>query len=458
MNNDKKKVIVRFPPSPTGPLHIGNVRTALFNYFFAKQNNGTFIVRVEDTDKMRSEKKYENDMLANLEWLGIKKDNDEIWHQSERIDIYKKYLDRLISENKAYISQETEGENKEVVRFRNPKISITFNDLIRGDVTFDTTDLGDFIIARNINDPVYHLAVVVDDFEQGITHIIRGEDHISNTPRQILIQQAINAPRPIYAHLPLILAPDRTKLSKRKHGEIVSLNYYREQGYLAESIINFLGLLGFNPGGEREIYDLNDFINIFDFEKVQKGGATVNIEKLNWFNKNYIKNTQKDIRDFNIKSFLKNLDIKNLDKLYNDNFKDKLFEIILDRINFWSEIKDMADKKEIQYFFETPVYQKELLFWKKDIGRDDCVENTKNRLEKVSNIFENANEKDFDTSESVKKLIWTFAETEGRGEVLWPLRAALSGLEKSPDPFTLCSIFGKEDALKRIANALDMLK
>ncbi|MDO8664482.1 MAG: glutamate--tRNA ligase family protein, partial [Candidatus Liptonbacteria bacterium] len=167
-----KKIITRFPPSPTGSLHIGNVRTALFNYLFARHHNGSFIVRIEDTDKARSKKEYEDGMFESLKWLGLERDG-ELWHQSERTEIYKKYLQKLIDENKAYLSIETEGENREVIRFKNPNIVVVFEDLVRGEVRFDTTELGDFIIAKNINEPLYHLAVVIDDFESGITHVIR---------------------------------------------------------------------------------------------------------------------------------------------------------------------------------------------------------------------------------------------------------------------------------------------
>src|SRR3989338_10493712 len=167
MTEGKEKIITRFPPSPTGPLHIGNVRTALFNYLYARENNGSFIVRIEDTDKTRSKKEYEDEMLESLEWLGLKRDG-ELLHQSERTEIYKKYLQKLINENKAYISTETKGENREVVRFRNPNKFVKFDDLIRGVVEFDTTELGDFIIAKSVNEPLYHLAVVIDDFESGV--------------------------------------------------------------------------------------------------------------------------------------------------------------------------------------------------------------------------------------------------------------------------------------------------
>ena len=283
-----KKIITRFPPSPTGPIHIGNVRTALYNYIFAKQNNGEFIVRIEDTDRARSKKEYEDRILESLEWLGLKRDRDNVlWRQTERTGVYKKYLGKIIADDKAYISQETEGENKEVVRFKNPNKVVTFIDLIRRDISFDTTELGDFIIARNINEPVYHLAVVVDDHESGITHIIRGEDHISNTPRQILIQEAIGASRPIYAHLPLILAPDRSKLSKRKHGESVSLDYWREKGISAPAILNYLALLGWNPGTEQEIFTLEELIKVFDLSRVHKGGAIFDEKKLAWINRKH---------------------------------------------------------------------------------------------------------------------------------------------------------------------------
>src|SRR3989338_10065153 len=260
MQDKNQKIITRFPPSPTGPLHIGNVRTALFNYFFARQNGGQFIVRVEDTDKVRSKKEYELGMLDSLKWLGLSRDG-QLWHQSERVEIYKKYLRKLIDEGKAYVSQDTEGDNKEVIRFKNPNKVITFTDLVRGEISFDTSDLKDFVIARNVDDPLYHLTVVVDDHEVGVTHIIRGDDGISNTPRQILLQEAIGATRPQYAHVPLILAPDKSKMSAR-HGA-TSLRDFRAKGYLPEAIINYLALLGWNPGTDQEIFTIAELIEEF---------------------------------------------------------------------------------------------------------------------------------------------------------------------------------------------------
>ncbi|KKT14489.1 MAG: Glutamate-tRNA ligase [Parcubacteria group bacterium GW2011_GWC1_43_30] len=274
-----QKIITRFPPSPTGNFHVGSARTALFNFLFARKNNGKFILRIEDTDKARSKKEFEDDIFESLEWLGLK--YDEFYRQSDRGKIYRTYIEKILDDGSIY-----EDEDK-IIRFKNPNKKVKFNDLVRGEIEFDTTELKDFIIAKSVDEPLYHLAVVIDDFESNITHVIRGEDHISNTPRQILIQEAIGAPRPIYAHLPLILAPDRSKLSKRKHGESVSLNYYRDKGYSPEAMINYLALLGWNPGTEQEIFTLDELINVFDFSRVHKGGAIFDEKKLAWVNRKH---------------------------------------------------------------------------------------------------------------------------------------------------------------------------
>ena len=205
----EEKVVVRMAPSPTGNFHIGTARTTLFNYLYAKKMGGKFVLRIEDTDKERSKKAFEDNILEGIKWLGLA--YDEFYRQSEREDLYKDYVKRMIDAGSAYISKEEpkeEGQRTEVVRFKNPNKKIKFEDEIRGEVEFDTTELGDFVIAKSPEEPLYHLAVVVDDHEMGVTHVIRGEDHISNTPRQILIQEAIGAKRPVYAHLPLILAED----------------------------------------------------------------------------------------------------------------------------------------------------------------------------------------------------------------------------------------------------------
>ena len=436
MINDPGKVITRFPPSPTGPLHIGNVRTALFNFLFAEKNGGTFIVRVEDTDKARSKKEYEADMLESLAWLGIRH-SGELWRQSERGETYKKYLDQLIENGKAYVSAETEGNNQEVVRFKNPKKIVAFDDLIRGEVKFETSELGDFIIAKNIYEPVYHLAVVIDDFESGVTHVIRGEDHISNTPRQILIQEAIGAPRPVYAHLPLILAPDRSKLSKRKHGESVSLNYYRKQGYLPSAILNYLALLGWNSGTDREIFSLAELIEAFDMSQIQKSGAVFDEKKLRWVNKEHLKRLPSQ-------DVLKIISDKIKERFPENNIPENLPGIVAERIEIFSDVDALIRAGELDYFFKRPEPEKEKISWK-NVEKGKTI----SHLQKISEII---------SSGGGKKKIMAYADREGLGDVLWPLRYVLSGREKSPDPIALFEALGKEESIKRIEAAVKILK
>ncbi|MFH1956517.1 MAG: glutamate--tRNA ligase, partial [Patescibacteria group bacterium] len=357
-------------------------------------------------------------------------------------NIYKKYLQKMIDEGHAYLSNDEnieEGKRAEVIRFKNPNKKIKFNDLIRGEIEFDTTELKDFVIAKSLEEPVYHLAVVVDDFEMGVNHIIRGEDGISNTPRQILIQEAIAAPRPIYAHLPLVLAEDRSKLSKRKHGEIVSLSYYRQKGYLAEAMINFLALLGWNPGTDQEIFSMQELIGQFDLFRVQKSGAIFNIEKLNWINSQYIKKMGEDELLEKCIPFIK---ITN-HKLQIRKLK-KILKIKQERMNNLAEAGD-----EIAYFFEQPEYKKELLLWKEEKNLDK----TKQHFEKISEIINEIEENNF-TSHNIKEKVWEYAEEQGRGNALWPLRVALTGLDKSPEPFIVAEILGKKETLNRIKNAV----
>jgi len=373
----EKNVVVRFPPSPTGFLHIGRARTALFNFLFARQNKGKLVFRIEDTDSERSKKEYEADIIENLKWLGITYDEGPV-RQSERSNLYKDHLKKMVESGHAYISKETEGERGEVIRFKNPNKKITFTDLVRGEIEFDTTDLKDFVIAKSLEEPLYHLAVVVDDYLMGITHIIRGEDGISNTPRQILIQEAIGAPRPLYAHIPLILAPDRSKLSGR-HGA-VSVIEYKKQGYLPEAIVNYLALLGLNPGNDVEIFSMQELIEKFNIDKVQKSGAIFNVEKLNWVNKEWIKKLPKaklcdSILEFVPQKIKENL--KNNQELFR-----KLIPIITERIHTFGEIRAMAESGELDYYFDEPVYPKEKLIWK-----ESSAETAKTNLEKISGML-----------------------------------------------------------------------
>jgi glutamyl-tRNA synthetase len=447
---DNQKVVVRFPPSPTGLFHVGNARTFLFNYLFAKQNNGKIVFRLEDTDKERSKDEYAEDIIENLRWLKIEPDFTTTVRQSERGPVYKKYLEKMIADGQAYWSKEevTESTQRaEVIRFKNPNKQIIFTDLIRGNIEFDTTELKDFIIAKSLEEPIYHLAVVIDDFEMGVTHVIRGDDGISNTPRQILIQEAIGAPRPIYAHLPLILAPDKTKLSKRKHGEKVSVSYYRKIGYLPESMINFLAMVGWNPGTDQEIFSLDQLIKIFDLTKVQKKGAIFNVEKLDWLNREYILQQPKEEQFSIFNSQVSTSKFKDHPKTKDTVFMDKLLKIMLDRIHRWGEVGEVLAAGEFDYFFESPTPQKDRLCWK-----NQSLEDAKKNLREILEIINSQT-----SDEEIKKRLTAFAEEKGRGEVFWPLRYALSGQEKSPDPITLLDIIGISESEQRLKAAINIL-
>ncbi|MCK4387099.1 MAG: glutamate--tRNA ligase, partial [Candidatus Pacebacteria bacterium] len=418
--NNIKKIRTRIAPSPTGHLHIGTVRTALFNYLFAKQNGGQIILRIEDTDKKRSKQEYENDILEGFEWLGI--GFDEKYWQSARTKIYKKYLQKLITDGKAYISKEEAGEGKreEVIRFKNPNTKISFVDLIRGRVEFDSADLGDFVIAKSLDEPLYNFAVVVDDCEMKISHIIRGEDHISNTPRQILIQEALGAPRFNYAHLPLILAPDRSKMSKRHNA--VSVNEYRKAGYLPEALVNYTAFLGWNPGTEQEIFIMDELVEKFNLSKVQKGGAIFNPEKLNWINKEHIKLMTNESFEAKILEFLP-VETKKM-ALANDKMFSKILPLIRERIEKFEDAAKMAKAGDWDYYFKRPEYEKEKLLWKDESDLNNVKKHLKKIIELLEKtaVFEN---------EKIKESLWDYATEEGRGFVLWPTRFALSGCDKS---------------------------
>ncbi|MEN9921045.1 MAG: hypothetical protein RLZZ517_23 [Candidatus Parcubacteria bacterium] len=430
---------VRIAPSPTGNLHIGTTRTALFNYLFAKQNGGTFVIRIEDTDKERSKPEFEQNILDGLTWLGLTW--DEFYKQSDRTEIYKNYLKKLIDDGFAYESKEEvteEGQRDSVIRFKNPNKAVTFTDMIRGEITFDTTELGDFVIAKSIEEPLFHLAVVVDDHEMKISHVIRGEDHISNTPRQILIGQAIGATQPTYAHIPLILSKERKKLSKRDGA--TSLVEYKNIGYLKDALINFLAFLGWHPEGDVEILSIEELISQFDITRIQKGGAIFDLEKLNWFNKEYINQIPES--DFvNIIKEQSGVSITH----------PTLITLIKERITVFSDIAPLLTPEGE---FGPLLHDISITDYSKTIWKDSNSEQTKEYLAHVVSILESAD--DF-TGSNLKDLIWDYATEKGRGAVLWPTRFALSGQDKSPDPFTLMEILGKEKSLVRLRNAIEKI-
>jgi glutamyl-tRNA synthetase len=427
-------VITRIAPSPTGRLHIGTARTALFNYLFAKHNGGAFLVRSEDTDKARSQKEFEEEILEGLAWLGLK--HDSFSRQSENAPRHQELLEKLIGEGKAYRSKEPGKDDPEkeveVIRLKNPGKEVTFKDLVHDDITFDTTELKDFVIARSLHEPLYHFAVVVDDWDAEVTHVIRGEDHISNTPRQILLQEALGAPQPHYAHIPLILNPDRTKLSKRSGP--TSVMDYREDGFLPEALVNYLALLGWGPGDDREEFTLEELEKIFSLEGIHKSGAVFDKEKLLAFN-------QRVLRTLSPDAFIFAGGLP-------ENAREAV-PLLKERARTFSEAKEMLGT-ELAFLFEEPTIEKNLLV--KQEGREG---RTVSHLSYMKDAV--ASMKDGVAAKDIRSSLMPYADKEGRGEVLWPLRYALSGQERSPDPFTLISILGPKESVERIRRALDIL-
>lgn len=449
MSASSKKVVTRMAPSPTGHLHVGTARTALYNYLFARHHGGSFIYRSEDTDKERSRPEYEAEIIEGLEWLGLSW--DAFYRQSDRAPIYRGYLERAIENGTAYLSKEESkrepGTYIEVVRLKNPNTAITFEDEIRGEITFDTTELGDFVIARSLDDALYHFTVVVDDHEMEVTHVIRGEDHISNTPRQILIQEAIGATRPVYAHLPLLLGTDRSKLSKRNG--TVQLDAYRAQGYLKEALVNYLAFLGWNPGNDQEIFTMDELIRSFDLAGVQKGGAIFDIEKLKWFNKEHL-------RSLDDATFFELI----VDRLPNTTTSlpqfsaerlQRLAPTIRERIAVPAEVTEHATAGEYDFAFSAPHVPAEMIKWKHDATPRDTLPRLQRLAEMIATLPEDV------TTDEAKARIWDYAEEVGRGEVLWPLRVALTGRERSPDPFTVIHILGSAESYKRVQTACNTI-
>lgn len=448
-------VVTRFAPSPTGLKHAGNYRTAVFCYLFAKHHKGSSLVRIEDTDMARSKPEYEQNIFDTLEWLGIMPIETPT-RSSDRVGRHKELLEKLVAEDKAYVSHEPKKDDPnqmvDVVRLRNPKTNITFNDIIRGDITFDTTEHGDFVIARSIDDPLYHFAVVVDDGDSNVTHIIRGEDHISNTPRHILIQQALGFPHPIYAHVPLLLNTNRTKLSTRTGAK--ALYEYRDMGVLPDAMFNYLALLGWNPGDDREYLTRDELIEIFDLARVQKGGAVFDEQKLLSINQYWMRKLSDD-------DFLARVDI--------DTFRDivrpgvdamrlrKVVSLLKERAQTFEQAREMLSG-ELSFFFSEPHIDLKQLISKEPVDRPGT---TKMALESLFEAINGLPEGVL--SEQVKGALMPLADAEeakgkgGRGAVLWPLRYALSGQERSPDPFTIISILGPAEAISRVQKAIAIL-
>ena len=461
------KVVTRFAPSPTGTLHIGGVRTALFNYVYAKQNEGLFLVRIEDTDKERSKKEYEKNILDSLASIGLSPDEKPI-NQSERNDVYVDAAKKIFESGNAYWcdcskeeleemrkQQEKDGKkpmydgrsrNKglkqsenTVLRLATPEDGeIIVNDLIRGKVVFQNSELDDLILLRSDGTPTYHLCNVVDDFEQNVTTVIRGEDHLSNTPRQIHIQNALGYPALEYAHLPLVLGPDKRRLSKRHAA--TSLEEYKSDGYLDSAILNTLARLGWSKG-DQEVFYMEDLIRDFNISDVQKAGAIFDITKLDWLNTQHIANLSFEDFKKELKPFLKDLSIDI------DNHQN--VDLLLSSMRtVESTFKKIANDL-IPYYFEVNTYNQQAI--------DKFVDNEGLKiLNDLSGILLSIDEWSENNIDNALKNY----QNENNcpvPKVNQPIRIALTGSTKSPSLGLTLAIFGKNEALKRINNLIDRI-
>lgn len=481
-------VVTRFAPSPTGFMHIGGARTALYAYLFARKHNGKFILRIEDTDKNREVEGAIKHIQESLRWLGISWDygpntNNPFGSciQSERLDSYKKFAQQLVDKGLAYPDPFTEEEvavfrnqaeaekrpflfrdhrpetfeawdGSKPLRFKVPVIKrYEWHDAVREKLTAGEEMLDDFILIKADGFPTYNFAHIIDDFEMGVTHVMRGEEFISSTPRFLSLYDALEIPYPVFATLPPIMGPDgKKKLSKRDGAK--DLMDYAKDGYLPEAMRNFLALIGWNPGGNDEIFPSNEsdqtLIEKFSLEKIQRSGGAFNEEKLRWMNKEYLAKQSTAFQYTYLKEALPEK-IFSLPQYSDDRLK-RLVPVVFERIHNKVDIRSAAAAGEYDFAFSTNPYETSLLRWKNDV--DVTVAFT--RLTHVATLLEQA---DFSTPATIKEAIWSYAEETGKGEVLWPLRVALSATERSPDPFLIAHILGRAETLSRIRTACDKI-
>lgn len=475
-------VRVRFAPSPTGSLHIGGARTALFNWLFARKYGGSFILRIDDTDLERSSEESYREILNSLQWLGLEWDEGP-YLQSERLELYRKAAETLLAEDKAYLCyctpeelairrQQAQAEGRApaydgrcrrltpeercrledegrrpAIRLKVPTAGTTIvKDVVRGEVVFDNSTLDDFIIVKSNGIPTYNFATVVDDHDLKITHVIRAEEHLSNTPKQILVAQALGYELPIYAHVPMILAPDRTKLSKR-HGA-TSVEEYRAAGYLPEAIINYLSLLGWSPEGDEEILPLEEIIRQFSLEKVSKNAAIYDTKKLTWINGHYLRTLDLDkitrlaIPFLQAKGFIP-------EPLPEDSYHyvRAVVAAVRDRVKTLAEVADAAsyffsniteyEEKGVRKFFAVP-------------GTAELLKRAKERLKDLEPF----------TKETTEKAYRELAEELGipAGQLIHPTRLAVSGRTMGPGLFDILELLGKDKVLARLEQAIEWIR
>lgn len=482
----------RFAPSPTGYVHIGSLRAALFPYLFARHNKGTFILRVEDTDQSRYVESAVKNLLETLAWAGITTDegpyldkNGEVkqkgkhgpYIQSERTDIYKKYAAELVDKGTAYFCfctterleelREKQQKNKlptgydgycaslvpveaekrakagekHVIRLKMPKEGeTTWVDIIRGPVTFKNSLVDDQVLIKADGFPTYHMAVVVDDHEMQITHVIRGEDWISSTPKHLQLYKYFGWETPVFGHMPLIFNTDKTKLSKRQ-GD-VAVEDFRAKGYLPEALVNFIAFLGWNPGDNRELFTLSELVKEFNIEKVSKAGAVFNLEKLDWYNKEYLKQMSlSDLAERALPWFEK------ADWFKNSKQFEPALALESGRVATLSELPEA-----VKFIFALSEYEANLLIWRKSTLEE--VQKILLELKDYLASLKKWNKASLET----KIREWIKEKGYATGSVLWPLRVSLSGAQNSPGPYEIAEVLGKEESLKRLEAAIIKLQ
>ncbi len=474
------KVVTRFAPSPTGFMHIGGVRTAIFAYLTARKYGGTFILRIEDTDKEREVEGSIEHIQKALRWLNLE------WNygpdkpgpfgsciQSERLPTYKEFALKLIEKGLAYPDPYTAGQvetfrkkaeaekrpflyrdhrpkefgvwdGTKPLRLKVPEVKRWhWKDAVRGDLEGGEEMLDDFVLIKSDGYPTYNFAHIIDDHLMGVTHILRADEFISSTPRFLSLYQALDIEPPVFATLPPILRDDRTKKLGKRDGAKDVMEYERE-GYLSEAMLNYLTLLGWHPSDDREILSLDEILKEFSLERIQKAGAVFDEEKLKWFNRQYILRKSDEEFSERAQTFLPEwMSTKTT------AFK-RLLPVLKDKIQVFGEISGLfGEGGELHFIKALPDYTVELLLWKKNPDRAAALAN----LNECRDLLGKIRNEDF-SAEAVKAAVWPYAEAKGRGEVLWPLRMALTGQDKSPDPFVCAAILGKDESLSRIDQAV----
>ena len=467
------KIRVRFAPSPTGFLHIGGARTALFNLLYARHNNGIFVLRIEDTDRNRSTDEYIDQIVRGMKWLGLDW-NEGPFRQTDRFETYRGYVERLLKEGKAYYCycspEELDARRKEsmakgqalkyngrcrdikeplpgitpVVRFRMPLEGETIvDDLTKGTVSFENEQLDDLIILRSDNTPTYNLTVVVDDVDMKITHVIRGDDHLNNTPKQIQLYKAFGYPVPKFAHLPMILGPDKARLSKR-HGATSVMAYY-EMGYLPDALVNYLVRLGWSYG-DQEIFTREELIKYFSLENVGKAAAVFNPEKLLWLNSQYIMNSPSEKLAELVMPFLEKEGIVSKEETLEKAWLSKAIDTLKERSKTLVELA-----KSLRYYIAEDIEYDEKAKAKflNEKSRDLLIE-LKDGLASMEGFSETG-------IEGLFKSIVERHEIK-LGKLAQPVRVALTGGTKSPGIFEVLDVMGREKALRRLERAIGMIE